>query len=178
MISALDLSYQQWKISIQYWFTEPSYNQFPLTINICIIKVSYFILVSEVHLQETCTQREEHPRSHAFFLANNTNDNDNNWQDKEMSRNIFLGVMSTIQEGYPPPLRIPSWMVTWSHLTGTCTLTESLREPGQRFHGHTWYLSQMGEKLSSGEISDFYAWQMWRNLNFLHIWSNLKFFHI
>ena len=144
MISALDLSHQQWKISIQYWFTEPSYNQFPLTINICIIKVSYFILVSEVHLQETCTQREENPIYHAFFVANNTNDNDNNWQDKEMSRNIFLGVMSTIQEGYPPPLRIPSWMVTWSHLRQAHALSlRVLESQGRDFMGipdicHRW----------------------------------------
>ena len=27
--------------------------------------------------------------------------------------------------------------------------------------------------LSCGEISDFYAWQMWKILKYLHVWSNL-----
>ena len=46
---------------------------------------------------------------------------------------------------------------------------------------HTWYLSRIPriypwrKNLSCGEISDFYAWQMWRILKFLHMWSNIKF---
>ena len=49
---------------------------------------------------------------------------------------------------------------------------------------HTWYLSQVSQvryvekKLSCGEISNLYAWQMWRNLKFLNMWSNFKFLHI
>ena len=49
---------------------------------------------------------------------------------------------------------------------------------------HTWYLSQLSQiryvekNLSCGEISNLYAWQMWRNLKFLHMWSNFKFLHI
>ena len=31
------------------------------------------------------------------------------------------------------------------------------------------------EKLSCGDISDFYAWHMWRNLNILHMRRNFKF---
>ena len=51
-------------------------------------------------------------------------------------------------------------------------------------HLHTWYLSQVSQvryvekNLSCGEISNLYAWQMWRNLKFLHMWSNLKFLHM
>ena len=33
-----------------------------------------------------------------------------------------------------------------------------------------------GEKW--GEISDFYVWQIWRNLKLLHMWSNVKFLHM
>ena len=49
---------------------------------------------------------------------------------------------------------------------------------------HTWYLSQISQiryvekNLSCGEISNLYAWQMWRNLTFLHLLSNLKNFHM
>ena len=34
------------------------------------------------------------------------------------------------------------------------------------------------KNLSCGDISDFYAWQMWRILKFLHMWSNFKFLHM
>ena len=34
------------------------------------------------------------------------------------------------------------------------------------------------KNLSCGEISDFDAWQMWRNLKFLHKLSNFNFFHM
>ena len=34
------------------------------------------------------------------------------------------------------------------------------------------------KNLSCGEISNLYAWQMWRNLKFIHMWSNLKFLHM
>ena len=49
---------------------------------------------------------------------------------------------------------------------------------------HTWYLSQISQiryvekNLSCGEISNLYAWQMWKNLTFLHLLSNLKNFHM
>ena len=34
------------------------------------------------------------------------------------------------------------------------------------------------KKMSCGEISDLYAWQMWINLKILHMWSNFKFLHM
>ena len=34
-----------------------------------------------------------------------------------------------------------------------------------------------GENLSCGEISDFYTWQMWGNLKFLHMWRSFKFLY-
>ena len=47
-------------------------------------------------------------------------------------------------------------------------------------HSHTSYLSPIPpiylwrKKLSCGEISDFYAWQIWRFLKFLHMKGNFK----
>ena len=35
-----------------------------------------------------------------------------------------------------------------------------------------------GENLSCGEISYFYAWQIWRKLKLFHVWGDFKFLHM
>ena len=69
---------------------------------------------------------------------------------------------------------------------GTVLYRKKTRSQRNRKRGgdHTWYLSQISQmryvekNLSCGEISNLYAWQMWRNLTFLHLLSNLKNFHM